>query len=61
VLLIISVCATIVACILMALEMNSYEWSVNPKVSQAKPAGMAPTFAAVARLVPQPRSPANLS
>jgi type IV secretory pathway VirB2 component (pilin) len=28
----IAVTAVIVACILLAVEMNSYEWAVTPKV-----------------------------
>jgi hypothetical protein len=34
VLLSIAVGAVVIACILLALEMNNYQWSVNPKVSQ---------------------------
>ena len=32
VLMAIAVAAVIVACVLLAVEMNNYEWSVTPKV-----------------------------
>lgn len=43
--------AVIIACILLAMEMSNYEWSVNPKVSLAPlptntPLGQAVAFAA---------------
>ena len=29
--------AVIIACILLAMEMSNYEWTVNPKISLAPP------------------------
>ena len=37
VLLLIAVCAMLVACVLLALEMNDYQWTVTPKVSRISP------------------------
>ena len=47
--------AVIVACILLAMEMSNYEWTVNPKVSLA-PSQSMPLGQAVAILCASPTS-----